>query len=65
MRTYERGHEAFAVAGGSGSLHDIPSPDEWLSGKAKQNVSVDAEGILFHVHDRLGQISSTGDVSLQ
>ena len=33
--------------------------------KAKQNVSVDAEGILFQVHDRLGQISSTGDGNLQ
>ena len=33
--------------------------------KAKQNVSVDDEGILFQVHDRLGQISSTGDGNLQ
>ena len=32
---------------------------------AESNVSVDAEGILFQVHDRLGQISSTGDGSLQ
>ena len=32
--------------------------------KAKQNVSVDAEG-MFQVHDRLGQISSTGDGNLQ
>ena len=32
---------------------------------AKQNVSVDAEGILFQVHDRLEQISSTGDGNLQ
>ena len=38
---------------------------KWLSGKAESNVSVDAEGILFQVHDRLGQISSTGDGSLQ
>ena len=43
----------------------IPSPEEWLSGKAKSNASVDAEGILFQVLDRLGQISSTGDGSLQ
>ena len=61
-KTYERAHEKFT--GGSSSLHDIPSPDEWLSGKAKSNVSVDAEGLLFQVHDRLGQISSTGDGSL-
>ena len=61
-RTYERAHETFT--GGSGSFHDIPSPDEWLSGKAEPNGSVDAEGILFQVHDRLGQISSTGDGSL-
>ena len=33
--------------------------------KAESNVSVDAEGILFQVHDRLGQIYSTGDGSLQ
>ena len=42
----------------------IPSTDKWLSGKAESNVSVDAEGILFWVHDRLGQISSTGDGSI-
>ena len=53
------------LTGSSGSLHDIPPSDKWLSGKAESNVSVDAEGILFQVHDRLGQISSTGDGSLQ
>ena len=57
--TYERAHETFT--GSSSSFHDIPSPEEWLSGKAKSNVSVDAEGLLFQVYDRLGQISSTGD----
>ena len=62
-RTYERAHETFT--GGSSSLHDMPSPDEWLSGKARSNVSVDAEGTLFQVHEGLGQISSTGDGSLQ
>ena len=61
-RTYERAHETFT--GSSGSFHDIPSPDEWLSGKAESKVSVDAEGILFQVDDRLGQISSKGDGSL-
>ena len=62
-RTYERAHETFT--GGSGSFHDIPSPEEWLKGKAESNVSVDAEGMLFQVHDRLGHISSTGDGTLQ
>ena len=62
-RTYERAHET--LTGGSSSFHDVPFPDEWLSGKAKSNVSVDAEDILFQVYDRLGQISSTGDGSLQ
>ena len=60
--THERAYET--LAGCSSSLHDIPSPDEWLSGKAESNVSIDAEGILFQVHDRLGQIPSTSDVSL-
>ena len=62
-RTYEIANET--LTGCSSSLHDTPSPDKWLSGKAELNVSVDAEGILFHVHDQLGQISSTGDGSLQ
>ena len=62
-RTHERANET--LTGCSSSLHDIPSPEKWLSGKAESNVSVDAEGILFQVHDRLGQISSTGDGSLQ
>ena len=62
-RTDERAHET--LTGGSSSLHNIPSPDEWLSGKAKSGVSVDADGILFHVHDRLGQIPSKGSGSLQ
>ena len=52
------------LTGCSSSLHDIPSPDEWLGRKAESNVSVDAEGILFKVHDRLGQITSTGNGSL-
>ena len=47
-----------------GSLHDIPPSDERLSGKTANDVSVDAESILFQVHDRLGQIPSTGDGSL-
>ena len=38
--------------------------DDRLSGKAVSTVSVDAEGILFQVHDQLGQIPSTGDGSL-
>ena len=62
-RTNDGAHETFT--GGSSSLHDIRSPDEWLSGKAKSNVSVDAEGILVQAHDRLGQIPSTGDGSLK
>ena len=53
------------LTGGRNPLHDIPSPDEWLSGEAKSDAGVDAEGILFHLHDRLGQIPSTGDGSLQ
>ena len=53
-----------SLAGCSSSLRDIPSPDGWLSGKAESNVSIDAEGILFRKHDRLGQIPSTGDGSL-
>ena len=53
-----------SLAGCSSSLHDIPSTDEWLSGKAESNVSIDAEGILFRKHDRLGQIPSTSDGSL-
>ena len=61
-RTYKRAHETFT--GGSGSFHDLPSPDEWHSGKAESNVSVDAESILFQVNDRFGQTSSTGDGSL-
>ena len=32
--------------------------------RQNRDVSVDAEGILFQVHDRLGQIPSTGDGSL-
>ena len=60
---HERANETLTSC--SSSLHDIPSPDEWRSGKAESNVSVDAEGILFQVYDRLGQISSTGDGSLQ
>ena len=47
------------------ALRDIPSTDKWFSGKAESNASVDAEGILFQLHDRLGQISSTGDGILQ
>ena len=61
-RTNKRAYET--LTGCSSSIHDIPSPDEWLSGKAELNVSVDADGILFQVHDRLGQIPSTGDGSL-
>ena len=53
------------LSGGPSSFHDIPSPDEWLSGDAKSDAAVDVEGILFQVHDRLGQIPSTGDGSLQ
>ena len=49
----------------SSSLNDISSPDKWLGGKAESNISIDAEGILFQVHDRLGKISFTGDGSLQ
>ena len=33
--------------------------------RQNRTFSVDAEGIFFQVHDRLGQISSTGDGSLQ
>ena len=62
MRTHERANET--LTGCSSSLHDIPSPDEWLSGKAESNLCVDAEGILFQVHDLFGQIPSTGDGSL-
>ena len=58
-RTYERAYETLTSC--SISFHDIPSPDEWLSGKADSHVSVDAEGILFQVHNRLGQIPSKGD----
>ena len=32
-RAYERAYET--LAGCSGSLHDIPPPDEWLSGKTE------------------------------
>ena len=46
-------------------MHDIPSTDEWLSGEAKWDAGFDAEGILFQVHDRLEQVPSTGDGSLQ
>ena len=53
------------LTGGSSSLHGIPSPDEWLSGEAKSDVGVNAEGILFQIHDRLGQIPSTSDGRLQ
>ena len=60
--TYNRAYET--TAGCSSSLHDIPSPDEWLSGKAESIVSIDAEGILFQVHDRLGHIPSTSDGGL-
>ena len=63
MRTHKRANETLASC--SSSLHDIPSTDKWLSGKAESNASADPEGILFQVHDRLGQISSTGDGSLQ
>ena len=35
------------------------------NGLVERQNRVDAEGILFQVHDRLGQISSTGDGSLQ
>ena len=52
------------LTGCSSLLHDIPFPDEWLSGMTELKVSVDAEGILFQVHDRLGQIPSTGDGSI-
>ena len=38
--------------------------DEWLSGKTKENISVDAEGILFQVHAQLGRIPSTGNGSI-
>ena len=62
-RTYERAHET--LTGGSSSLYEMPSPDEWLGGKAKSEVGVDAEGIFPQVHDRLGQIPCTGDGSLQ
>ena len=62
-RTYEIVHET--LTGSPSSLHDIQSPDEWLSGEAKLDVCGDAESILFQVHDRLGQIPSTGDGSLQ
>ena len=58
----ERAYETFT--GCSSSLYDIPSPDDLLSGKAESNVSVDVEGILFQVNDRLGQIPSTGNGSL-
>ena len=54
-RAYERAYET--LTGRSGSLHDIPPSDEWLSGKTEQDVSVDAESIL-------GQIPSTGDGSI-
>ena len=53
------------LTGGSSSLHDLPSSDEWLSGKAKSDVGVDAECKLFQVHDQLGQIPSTGNGSFK
>ena len=46
------------LTGGSSLLHCIPSPDEWLSGEAKSDVGVNAEGILFQIHDSLGQDGS-------
>ena len=52
--THERAYET--LAGCSSLLHDIPSPDEWLSGETKPDAGVGAEGILFQAHDRLGQI---------
>ena len=59
----QKTHETLTA--GPSSFRDIPSPDEWLSGEAKSDVGVDAEGMLFQVHDRLGQIPSIGDGSLQ
>ena len=53
------------LSGGPSSFQDIPSPDDWLSGEAKSDAGADAEGIMCQVHDRLGQIPSTGDGSLQ
>ena len=62
-RIYKRANETFS--GGPTSFHDIPSPDQWLSGEAKSDAGVDAEGILFPVNDRLGQVASTEDGSLE
>ena len=62
-RTYQRANET--LSGGPSLFHDIPSPDEWLGGEEKLEAGVYAEGILFQVHDRLGQVTSKGDGSLQ
>ena len=61
-RTHKRAYET--LTGCSSPLHDISSTEVWLSGKAELTVSIDAEGILFQVHVRLGQIHSAGDGSL-
>ena len=55
--TDERTHEKISHC--TGTFDDLLSTNEWTSGKAEQNASEYAQGIVLEIHNRLGQISAT------
>ena len=55
--TDERTHEKIPHC--TGTFDDLPSTNEWTSGKAEKNASEYAQGLLLEIYNRLGQISAT------
>ena len=48
-RTHQGAHETFSSSWGS--FYDVTSTNERLGGKTKTDSGVDAEGVMFPIHD--------------
>ena len=48
-RTHQGAHETFSSS--SGSFYDVTSTNERLGGKTNTDSGVDAEGVMFPIHD--------------